>query len=322
MDMSGFLGPIFGPELILGLLLVLAPGWFTILKPAWFGLRQMLGRVDPLAEAMAGVRTSLADLFVDIKGLAEATDTQRIMDIGGRGLKDMFTGKGAAVLQDTKILLQNGVETYSAFQERWAPQLKAMQELPAHQAIVVVHGFWQWLRSDKVVMVVAAAGRRLGYADNVLAEREGKVQKVIHEHAPSLAFGFWYGLYSVLAFQFLLLEFSYAFGRPRPLFWIAAGLAAFNFIKLALFLRDLLPYWPVRRELLEIASMAGVPSLPRYAGRLLVGEGLGILTMLLLVLRFLALGEALQQPGNILSGLHQALTWVLATYLRIVRGLF
>ena len=53
------------------ILAYLAATWTVILKPAWFGLRQMLGRVDPLAEAMAGVRSALAKLFVDIKGLAE-----------------------------------------------------------------------------------------------------------------------------------------------------------------------------------------------------------------------------------------------------------
>jgi hypothetical protein len=218
-------------------------------------------------------------------------------------------------------LLSRGVPIYREFQEKWAPMFEEVKALPTRQVILAVHGFWSWLRSAEVAPVLAAAGRRVGLGQDVLEERQEKIRHVLQDHAPSLAHGFWYGLYSVLACQFLILEAAYVLGRPRPLFWVAAGLATFNIVRLALFLRNLLPYWAVRRELLEIASLAGVPSLPRYAGRLLVGEGLGLLTMLLMVVRFLALGEALQRPGNILSALHHTIVWILTFTFQVGRRL-
>ena len=106
---------------------------------------------------------------------------------------------------------------------------------------------------------------------------------------------------------------------------MAVGLIAFNVIKVLILLRDGLRIWPVRHELLAIAETAGIPSLPKYALRLLVGQALGVVTMLLLIIRFLALGESLKQPGNILSGLHQVILWIVHFYLAlvgdVVRGL-
>jgi hypothetical protein len=100
------------------------------------------------------------------------------------------------------------------------------------------------------------------------------------------------------------------------------GLIAFNVIKVIILMRDGLRIWPVRHELLTNAETAGIPSLPKYALRLLVGQALGVVTMLLLVIRFIALGEALKQPGNVLSGLHQVILWIVAYYLWLVRAIF
>ncbi len=312
-----------GMMCILVPIFIVAPAWFALFLPAWFGLRQMLGRVDPMAEAMEGVRTSLVDLFADIGVLAETSKSDKLTKMGTRGILDVLAGKGGQVVDDAVLLLARGMQTYREFQDRWAPKLEGVKTLPPRQVILAVHGFWTWLRSEEVAPVLAAAGRCMGLGHDVLKEREVRIKFVIQDHAPSLAHGFWYGLYSVIACQFLMLEAVYALGRPRPLFWVAVGLAAFNIVRFALFLRDIVPYWPVRQELLEIASLAGVPSLPRYAGRLLVGEGLGLLTMLLLVVRFLALGEALQQPGNILSGIHHTIIWILTVPAKmVVKALF
>jgi hypothetical protein len=41
-----------------------------------------------------------------------------------------------------------------------------------------------------------------------------------------------------------------------------------------------------------------------FAFRLLGGQALGVVSMFLLLVRFLALGEALHHPDPVLSGLH------------------
>ena len=305
-----------------GYIIFMVLGWYAIFKPSWFGLRQMLGRVDPLAEAMAGVRSALSKLFVDIKGLAEASNADYLATAGKQGLADLFGGKGGQVLEDVELLLLRAPTTYRNFQVRWAPKLQTINSDPAPKALMTVHGFWLWLRSAEVASVVAAAGRRMGFGHDPLQERQVQLQKVVKEHAPDLAHGFLYGLYSVLVCQFFLLEMAFAFGRPSLLFWVALSLVLFNVIKLSLFLREAWQFWPLRKEALEIAELAGVPSLPRYAFRLLVGHALGVVTMLLLVIRFLALGEALQRPGNILSGLHQTIHWFIGMYFYLVRIIF
>ena len=62
MDIPSFI--ISNPvQRFMGFLLFLALGWFVIFKPAWFGLKQALGRVDPTAEAMAGIRGGLKMIF-------------------------------------------------------------------------------------------------------------------------------------------------------------------------------------------------------------------------------------------------------------------
>jgi len=304
-----------------GYVIFIILGWFPIIQPAWFGLQQMLGRVDPLAEAMAGVRSALSRLFRDIRDLGEASNTDRMVILGRQGLEDLLLGKFGQVVQDVDLLIRRAPATYSEFQERWASQLKAINNDPAPQAIITIHGFWLWLRSAEVAAVVQAAGRRLGLGQNTLTARQLELQKVVMEHAPDLVHGFLYGLYSVMVCQFFLLEVVFAIGRPRILFWVALGLVTFNVVKLGLFLRDATQLWPVRNEVLEIAKLAGVPSLPRYAFRLLVGHALGVATMLLLVVRFLALGEALQRPGNILSGLHRTILWVAEMYLVLAQGI-
>ncbi len=301
--------------LILG---YLAATWMVILKPAWFGLRQMLGRVDPLAEAMAGVRSSLAKLFVDIKGLAEASNTDRLVTLGTQSLEDLFGGKAGQVVQDVDLLMRRAPSVYRDFQERWAPQLQAINADSAPMVITTVHGFWLWLRSADVASVVEAAGRRLGFGQDPLNARHIELQKVVKEHSPNLAHGFMYGLYSVVVCQFLVLEIAFASGDPKFLYWVGVGLVTFNVVKLGLFLHQAVPFWPLRKEVQEIAELAGVPSLPWYAFELLMGHTLGIVTMLLLVIRFLALGEALQQRGNILSALNHGILWLLTMTLKLL----
>ena len=66
-----------------------------------------------------------------------------------------------------------------------------------------------------------------------------------------------------------------------------------------------------------MAAAVGVPNLPVFALQLLGEQILGVLTMLLMVVRFLALGEALHHPGNFLSGLHATLAWLWGFYLTI-----
>ncbi len=300
------------------ILAYLAATWMIILKPAWFGLRQMLGRVDPLAEAMAGVRSALAKLFVDIKGLAEASNTDRLVALGSQSLEDLFGGKAGQVVQDVDLLIRRAPATYRDFQERWAPQLQVINTDPAPKVIVTVHGFWLWLRSAEVASVVEAAGRRLGLGQDPLNARQGELQKVVNEHSPNLAHGFLYGLYSVVICQFLALEFAFASGDPKFLFWVGVCLVAFNVVKLGLFFYQAAPFWPVRKEVQEIAELAGVSSLPRYAFELLVGHALGAATMLLLVIRFLALGEALQQRGNLLYALNHGILWVLKMTMKLI----
>ncbi len=310
------------PERVAGLLICLAIGWSTILKPAWFGLLQMLGRVDPLAEAMAGLRSALAWLFVDIKGLAEASKSELLVTVGAQSLEDLFGGNATQVVHDVDLLIRRGKATFDQFQGQWLPQFKAVRTESPQRVISAVHGFWSWLRSAEVAPVLEAAARRFGLEHALLEKRQREIQKIVQKHAPNLAHGFWYGLYAVLVCQFLLLEAAFAIGHPRLLFWVALGLAAFNLSKLGLFLWEALRFWPVRRELLEIAELAGAPSLPRYALRLMVGQGLGVITMLLLAIRFLALGEALQRPGNVLSGLHTTILGIAAFYSYLVRIIF
>jgi hypothetical protein len=305
-------------DVLLGFMLFAAPGWFFILKPAIFGLKQMLGMVDPTAEAVESMGVALQGLFADIRALAQASNPDKLATVFSHVLKDLFSGKKSLVVKDAAILIGGAEATYQHYTRQWAPHLTALKSYPAPKMITVVHGFWSWLRSAPVAPVIQAAGRRCGLGEDVVSERQRQIRTIVAEHAPNLAHGFWYGLYAILICQFLLLELVFVWGRPAPLLWMAVCLIAFNVIKVLSLLRDGLRIWPVRHELLAIAETAGIPSLPKYALRLLVGQALGVVTMLLLVIRFLALGEALKQPGNILSGLHQVILWIVHFYLTLV----
>lgn len=304
--------------ILLVFLLLCAPAWYGLLKPAWFGLRQMLGTLDPLEEALGALKAALEEVFKDIKGLKESTDRERLIRIGTRGAGDWLEGRGEEVVRDAVLLLRDGTEVYREWEVRWAPRVDRLDTLPAHRAAEVIHGFWTWLRTDKVQAVVNAAGRRLGFSPAVLADREAQLKRLVDAHAPDLAHGFWYGLYGVLACQFLILEGAYLLDRPGVLRTVAALLALYNFVRLARFGWHLRPWWPLRQTLLEIAGMAGIPNLPRYAGRLLAAEGLGLATMFLLGVRFLALGEALQGSGHLLGWIHRALVLILTIPFKVL----
>ena len=309
-------------ERITGFILFLVPAWYFVLKPALCGLNQALGRADPLAEAMDGLRGALGELFADIKGLAQASVPGLLAKAALGTLEDLFAGRAAEAARDIALLIDRAGSTWRAYQERWEPCLTAVEGYPAAQIIAEVHGFWSWLSSPEVLPVAQAAGRRFGLGPDVAEERRRKLRDLVAEHAPALAHGFWYGLYAPVGFQLLVLEILYAWGRPRPLFWAAGVLAGFNLVRGALLLRDAARLWPVRAEAAGIAATVGIPNLGRYAARLLAGQFLGMVTMVLLVVRFLALGEALQHSGTVLSGLHHTLGWVWDFYLALARVVF
>ena len=78
MNAAGHCLPSFHPgsfefDRIAGFALFLALAWYSILKPAVFGLNQMLGRFDPPAEAMGGLGEGLEEIFGDIHCLARAS---------------------------------------------------------------------------------------------------------------------------------------------------------------------------------------------------------------------------------------------------------
>ena len=106
------------------------------------------------------------------------------------------------------------------------------------------------------------------------------------------------------------------------MFWAAAGLVVFNLGKASLLLREVGRLWPVREEARAIAAALDVPDIPRYALKMMVAQAMGVMTLSLLALRFLALGEALHHPGPVLAGLHQSLAWVWDFYLAMARVLF
>ena len=97
--------------------------------------------------------------------------------------------------------------------------------------------------------------------------------------------------------QFLILEGFYVWGRTRSLFWAACVLVAFNMIKGMLLLADMARVWPVREEVRSIAAALGIPNMLDYALRLLGGQALGVVTMLLIVVRFVALGGSIASAG-------------------------
>ena len=309
-------------ERLKGFVFFLVLGWFTILGPAVFGLRQAIGQADPLADAMAEVGKGLRMIFGDLQALARASLPELLARMASGTIDDLFGGRAAVAGKDAATLIARAGVTCREFQDTWEHRLETLEDCPVRETIATVHGFWTWLQSPEVLPVIQAAGRRLGLGEDVAADRRRKLSGLVAEHAPHLAHGLVYGLYATVVFQLLVLELFYAWGHPRPLFWAACALAAFNLGRGALLLRDIARIWPVRAEAAAIAAAVGIPDLARFTARLLAGQALGMVTMLLLVVRFLALGEALQRPGNVLSGLHQTLAFIWDFYLAMARVIF
>ena len=237
-------------------------------------------------------------------------------------LEDLFSGRATEAAKDAALLIARAQATYHDYQALWAPHLEALEGYPAPKLITVVHGFWTWLHAPEVMPVFQAAGRRLGLGEDVAEERRLKLQNLLAAQAPDLAYGFWYGLYATVMLQFLILEGFYVWGRTRSLFWAACVLVAFNMIKGMLLLADMARVWPVREEVRSIAAALGIPNMLDYALRLLGGQALGVVTMLLIVVRFVALGEALHRPGYMLAGVHGTMVWIWGFYLEMARVIF
>jgi len=304
---------------ITGFILFLALAWFAILKPAIFGLRQALGQVDPLTEAMAGVRKGLRGVFGDILSLARASLPDQLAMVACNAIEDLFGGRATGAARDAAILIARAKTTYGEYQDIWALSMENLEGCSTRELIATVHGFLTWLQSPEVLQVLQAAGRRFGMGEDVAEDRRSKLIVLAATSAPGLAHGFWYGLYATVVFQLLVLEVFYVWGHPRPLFWTACSLIVYNVTKGGTLLCDVARIWQVRMEVDSIAAAIGIPNLPKFAMRLLAEQVLGVITMLLLVICFLALGEALHQPGNILSGMHQAIVWTREFYLEMAR---
>jgi len=281
-------------------------------------LRQLLGWVDPMADAMRGGRAGLRRIFADIPALTEASVPDLATRAARGAVKDLLLGKRLDAAKDAALLIGRARATYGAYRETRIPQLEAIQHDPTAKAIPERHGFCSWLQSPDVCPVLQAAGRRLGLAEDCRTRLRG----LLETSAPDLTHGFWYGLYSTAVFQLLVLEGLYAWSRPRPLFWAARVLILCNLTKVVLLLHDAARFWSVRVEAAAIAAAIGIPDLGRFAFRLLAGQAFGVVSMFLLLVRFLALGEALHQPGPMLSGLHQMLVWIQGFYLEMARIIF
>lgn len=321
MGLPSFLIPTF-IDRFFGFLLFLALGWFVILEPAWFGMKQAFGFIDSTSEAMAGFHAGLRRTFEDIEAVARASVPDLVVNAGLRALEDLFGGRATIAAKDAALLIARAKSTYQEFNSLWAPQIQELERLPASKRIKIFHGFWGWLQSPEVLPVIKAAGRRLGLGEDVSEESRRKLKSLLDSHAPDLAHGFWYGLYATVVLQLFVLECFYAWGRPRPLFWAAWSLVGFNLTKGVLLLIDMLELWPVRREIKNIAATLEIPNLIGYALRLMGGQVLGVVTMLLFVVRFLALGEAMHGPGNVLSGIHGTLIWIWGFYIEVARAIF
>ena len=176
-------------ERILGFALFLGLAWHVVLKPAWFGLNQLLGWVDPLSEAMAGIRVGLQGLFADLKILAKASTPELMVKVTAQTLEDLFSGKTTEAAVDAAILISHGRTTYQTFQDQWAPHLEALDGYSAQKLVTVVHGFWCWLQEPVVASVLRAAGRRFALGEDAAEARRLKLKELLDQCAPSLAHG-------------------------------------------------------------------------------------------------------------------------------------
>jgi len=117
---SSSLSSGYAVQRLTGFVLFLVLAWFTILKPAVFGLRQALGQADPLAEAMAGVREGLKEIFGDIQSLSRASLPEQLVKVTRCAIEDLFSGKATAAAKDAAILISRAKATYHDRAERRA----------------------------------------------------------------------------------------------------------------------------------------------------------------------------------------------------------
>jgi hypothetical protein len=127
----------------LGFLLMAAPGRFIILEPAIYGLKQMLGMADPMAEAVEGAGGALQGLFGDIHALAQVSNPDKLAMVFSHVLKDLLRGKHSLVVEGASILIGGAESTHQYYTREWAPHLTALKRYPAPKVITVVHRLYR-----------------------------------------------------------------------------------------------------------------------------------------------------------------------------------
>jgi len=74
--------------------------------------------LDPLAEAMAGLRAELKGVFSDLSSLAQASLPDLVAKAALGALEDLFSGRATAAAQDAALLIARGTVTYADYQAR------------------------------------------------------------------------------------------------------------------------------------------------------------------------------------------------------------
>ena len=298
--------------------ILIAPAWLILIRPALWGAGQTLHFFNPIKKAIIEMKNDIIIIFSPVQGAVASWKSNATSQLMSHLSKSRFND----IISDISTLISSGTQVVNEWKHVWQPRLTQFEKKSPQEQIAIVNEIILWMKKPYVSKVLDAATRRIGLGENVISKTKHEVKAKILEHSHYLAHGLWYSFYATAIFQLFLFESTYAISGLRYFKLLVRVLSTVNVINFVSAFYYLIKYYQTysksKHHIHQIASEIGIQDLMPRAFRIVFGQWMAIGFLLVFTYRS---SVALVEYSNI-TWFHDGLICYYRAYLKVFSAIF